>query len=232
MAGVSLQSARRRVSAAGPVAPFHRRFYAPSVRLIVEVEGGYRAPRATADAPRGRKLACTGYRVQRVEVAEVRFVRALVASPWRRKLPCHTHRAKPARILKPHQGAAGPAIGRGEVELPHRRAEAGTPARDRELQRDVGRPRAPHGTHQAAVPQSSKLRAGATLALRRRPGPAATSLQGALQARAGVRGIDLRRRRRQRLTVRDRVASCGRDRKLARATGSFGFEQNSSCAIA
>src|SRR6188768_4042668 len=43
----------------------------------------------------------------------------------------------------------------GEVELLHRRARAVPPSRERELQRDAGRPHAPHGTHQAAVPQSS-----------------------------------------------------------------------------
>jgi len=50
----------------------------------------------------------------------------------------------------------------GEVELPHRRARATRPPRDREKQGDAGRPHAPHGTHQAAVAQSRKLCARAT----------------------------------------------------------------------
>jgi very-short-patch-repair endonuclease len=41
-------------------------FYAPSVRLIVEVDGGYHARRVTADARRDRKLERAGYRVVRV----------------------------------------------------------------------------------------------------------------------------------------------------------------------
>ena len=46
-------------------------FYAPSVRLVVEVDGGYHARRVTADTRRDRKLARAGYRVLRVEAPEV-----------------------------------------------------------------------------------------------------------------------------------------------------------------
>jgi len=41
-------------------------FCAPSIKLIVEVDGGYHARRRTADASRDRKLARVGYRVVRV----------------------------------------------------------------------------------------------------------------------------------------------------------------------
>lgn len=54
-----------------PLLGFIADFYAPSLRLIVEVDGGYHARRATADARRDRKLARAGYRVLRVEAAEV-----------------------------------------------------------------------------------------------------------------------------------------------------------------
>ena len=40
-------------------------FYAPSVRLVVEVDGGYHVGRVTADARRDRKLERAGYRVVR-----------------------------------------------------------------------------------------------------------------------------------------------------------------------
>jgi len=41
-------------------------FCAPSIKLIVEVDGGYHARRRSADASRDRKLARLGYRVIRV----------------------------------------------------------------------------------------------------------------------------------------------------------------------
>jgi len=41
-------------------------FYASSVRLVVEVDGGYHAQRATLDAKRQRRLELAGYRVVRV----------------------------------------------------------------------------------------------------------------------------------------------------------------------
>jgi very-short-patch-repair endonuclease len=41
-------------------------FCAPSVRLVVEVDGGYHGGRARADARRDRVLARLGYRVVRV----------------------------------------------------------------------------------------------------------------------------------------------------------------------
>jgi len=46
-------------------------FCAPSVRLIVEVDGGYHSRRSGADASRDRKLARIGYRVVRVSAALV-----------------------------------------------------------------------------------------------------------------------------------------------------------------
>jgi crossover junction endodeoxyribonuclease RuvC len=41
-------------------------FYASSVRLVVEVDGGYHAERATLDAKRQRRLELAGYRVVQV----------------------------------------------------------------------------------------------------------------------------------------------------------------------
>ena len=54
-----------------PLLGFIADFYAPSARLIVEVDGGYHARRVTADTRRDRKLARAGYRVLRVEAPEV-----------------------------------------------------------------------------------------------------------------------------------------------------------------
>src|SRR6188768_3528639 len=56
-------SFRRQVPVAGR---FIADFCAPSIKLIVEVDGGYHARRRTADASRDRKLARLGYRVIRV----------------------------------------------------------------------------------------------------------------------------------------------------------------------
>jgi very-short-patch-repair endonuclease len=41
-------------------------FRAPSIKLIVEVDGGYHARRRSADASRDRRLARIGYRIIRV----------------------------------------------------------------------------------------------------------------------------------------------------------------------
>ena len=46
-------------------------FCAPSVGLVVEVDGGYHAGRARADARRDRMLAQLGYRVVRVPAEAV-----------------------------------------------------------------------------------------------------------------------------------------------------------------
>jgi very-short-patch-repair endonuclease len=46
-------------------------FYAPSRRLVIEVDGGSHRGRASADASRDRKLVRAGYRVLRVEAALV-----------------------------------------------------------------------------------------------------------------------------------------------------------------
>ena len=50
-----------------PLLGFIADFYAPTARLIVEVDGGYHARRVSADARRDRKLACAGYRVVRLQ---------------------------------------------------------------------------------------------------------------------------------------------------------------------
>ena len=50
-----------------PLLGFIADFYAPSARLIVEVDGGYHARRVTADARRDRKLTRAGYRVVRLQ---------------------------------------------------------------------------------------------------------------------------------------------------------------------
>jgi len=44
-------------------------FCAPSIKLIVEVDGGYHRERAEADARRQRELEALGYTVVRVRVA-------------------------------------------------------------------------------------------------------------------------------------------------------------------
>jgi very-short-patch-repair endonuclease len=50
-----------------PLLGFIADFYAPSARLIVEIDGGYHARRVTADAHRDRKLERDGYRVVRLQ---------------------------------------------------------------------------------------------------------------------------------------------------------------------
>ena len=50
-----------------PLLGFIADFYAPSLRLIVEVDGGYHSRRRAADASRDRKLTRLGYRVVRLE---------------------------------------------------------------------------------------------------------------------------------------------------------------------
>jgi very-short-patch-repair endonuclease len=54
-----------------PLLGFIADFYAPSARLIVEVDGGYHARRVTADARRDRKLLRDGYRVVHIQAALV-----------------------------------------------------------------------------------------------------------------------------------------------------------------
>ena len=53
-----------------PVGKYIADFVAPSVKVIVEVDGGYHASRLAADAHRDRYLARAGYRVVRIS-AEV-----------------------------------------------------------------------------------------------------------------------------------------------------------------
>ena len=70
-------SFRRQVPVGGR---FIADFLAPSVGLVVEVDGGYHARRASADARRDVKLRCLGYRVVRVSAELVlRDLRAAVA---------------------------------------------------------------------------------------------------------------------------------------------------------
>jgi very-short-patch-repair endonuclease len=54
-----------------PIGRFIVDFLAPSRRLVIEVDGGYHATRASADARRDQHLARLGYRVLRLEVALV-----------------------------------------------------------------------------------------------------------------------------------------------------------------
>lgn len=49
-----------------PIGPYIVDFLAPRLRLVVEVDGGYHAQRAAADARRERYLQRAGYRVVRV----------------------------------------------------------------------------------------------------------------------------------------------------------------------
>ena len=54
-----------------PIGRYIADFAAPSARLVVEVDGGYHADRARADARRDRELGRLGWRVARVEAALV-----------------------------------------------------------------------------------------------------------------------------------------------------------------
>jgi len=54
-------------------------FCAPSIKLIVEVDGGYHSRRRASDASRDRKLARLGYRVIRLDAALLRDLAAAVA---------------------------------------------------------------------------------------------------------------------------------------------------------
>ncbi len=54
-----------------PIGRYIADFVAPSVKLVVEVDGGYHAARATADARRDRDLHRLGYHVLRLTDAMV-----------------------------------------------------------------------------------------------------------------------------------------------------------------
>ena len=54
-------------------------FCASSIKLIVEVDGGYHSRRRASDASRDRKLARLGYRVIRLDAALLRDLAAAVA---------------------------------------------------------------------------------------------------------------------------------------------------------
>jgi very-short-patch-repair endonuclease len=70
-----------------PIGRYIADFLAPSVRLIVEVDGGYHSQRAAADARRDRNLRRLGYTILHLEAAlilqqmplAVNMVRAAVA---------------------------------------------------------------------------------------------------------------------------------------------------------
>ena len=66
---VSLLSSQRGVAFRRqvPLLGFIADFYAPSARLIVEIDGGYHARRVTKDVRRDRRLERTGYRVVRLQ---------------------------------------------------------------------------------------------------------------------------------------------------------------------
>jgi very-short-patch-repair endonuclease len=55
-----------------PIDRFVVDFLVPSVRLVVEVDGGYHSQRVAADARRDRVLQRLGYRVLRIEAELVR----------------------------------------------------------------------------------------------------------------------------------------------------------------
>jgi very-short-patch-repair endonuclease len=71
------------------VGQFIADFLAPSVRLVVEVDGGYHAGRTHADARRDEKLRRLGYKVLRIDARlvmaqphlAVERVRAALARP-------------------------------------------------------------------------------------------------------------------------------------------------------
>ena len=70
-------------------------FYAPSARLIVEVDGGYHARRVTADARRDRKLTRAGYRVVRLQSTLVmRDLPAAVLAVQRAPVPVNAESAE------------------------------------------------------------------------------------------------------------------------------------------
>ncbi len=54
-----------------PIGNYIVDFLAPSLQLVVEVDGGVHRGRATADARRDRQLARLGYRVVRVQACAV-----------------------------------------------------------------------------------------------------------------------------------------------------------------
>ena len=82
-----------------PLLGFIADFYAPSARLIVEVDGGYHTRRVAADARRDRKLARAGYQSCLVGYAGTRR--------------SHPGRDSPAR--SPGRGARGAARARGAL---------------------------------------------------------------------------------------------------------------------
>jgi len=64
--GSSDMNAVQRGGSQVPLLGFIADFYAPSARLVVEVDGAYHARRVTADARRDRKLTRAGHRIVRL----------------------------------------------------------------------------------------------------------------------------------------------------------------------
>lgn len=56
-----------------PIGRYIVDFCAPSVRLVVEVDGGYHGARTAADARRDRDLVRLGYRVLRLPAEQVEY---------------------------------------------------------------------------------------------------------------------------------------------------------------
>jgi very-short-patch-repair endonuclease len=72
-----------------PIGRYIVDFLAPSIKLVVEVDGGYHAQRVKADARRDRDLRRAGYRVLRVSDQQVILTRfrgqvdyAAIAATW------------------------------------------------------------------------------------------------------------------------------------------------------
>ena len=84
------------------IGPFIVDFVAPSVRIVVEVDGGYHVLRAQADARRDRKLRRAGYRVLRLEAElverDIEAAVALVRAALRAKPP-----EEATRVAAEHQ---------------------------------------------------------------------------------------------------------------------------------
>ena len=69
-----------------PVGRYIADFMAPSLKLIIEVDGGYHSQRAVADARRTRVLDRLGYRVLRLDAVVVSRQLALAVEVIRKAL--------------------------------------------------------------------------------------------------------------------------------------------------
>jgi adenine-specific DNA-methyltransferase len=72
-----------------PIGRYIADFCAPRVKLVVEVDGGYYAARARADARRDRDMARLGYRVLRIPAALVQHRTAEAVALVRAALTQH-----------------------------------------------------------------------------------------------------------------------------------------------